>query len=119
MWRHGGIPTVSQTSASPSPQYLVAASGVSRPCFPEGYGRAAGGEDEHVVLDKLFGEFDMQVVVLDTGVSAADDSGQTSDTAIDDVVVQRSVTGAEHTTQHVVDGLVAEADDHVLLLGGD
>ena len=113
------MPTVSQTSARPSPAYFVAASGVSKPCFPEGYGRATGGEDEHIVLDKLFGELDMQVVVLNTRVSAADYSGQTSDTAIDDVVVQRSVTGAEHSAQHIVDGLVAEADDHVLLLRGD
>src|SRR5512139_2125727 len=61
----------------------------------------------------------MEFVVFDACIPAADDSCQSSDTAIDDVVVKRSVAGPEHAAEQVANGLVAESHDHVLLFGGD
>jgi len=61
----------------------------------------------------------MQVVLFDSGVSASDYSSKTPDAPVDDVVIQRTITGAEHTTEHIAYGFMAESDNHILLFTGD
>ena len=78
--------------------------------------RAARLKNQHVVLDQLFHQGDMGVIVRDPGVVAADDTGHAADAAVDDIVVQRTVGRAEQAAQHVVDGLMAETGDQVGLL---
>ena len=74
----------------------------------------AGNENEDIVLDQFLDDGDMFFVVLGPGVVAADDTGDTADPAINDVIVEGIVTAAEGPAQMVLDRLDAESGD----LGG-
>ena len=84
----GGMPTVSQTSARPGPQYSVAASGRHEPGLGGGHGGAAGGQHEDVVLDQLLDQLRWDAVMGGAAVVAAHHAGDAPDPAVDDVVVQ-------------------------------
>ena len=74
--------------------------------FSRGHGTTAGGEHQHVVLEQFFDHGDVSAVMHGAGIVAADDTGQASDSAINDIVVEWPVGRPEETAEQVVDGLV-------------
>ena len=108
MCRTGGMPTVSQISARPGPQYL-AASGRQQAVFARGHGGAAGGQDDDVVLNQFLDQHHVGGVLGGAAVVAAHHAGHAPDPAVDDVVVQGVVGAPDGAAQQVLDGLVAEA----------
>ena len=115
----GGMPTVSQTSASPGPQCYTGRFRGQQPDLARGHGGAAGGQDDDVVLQQLLDHGEVGVVVHGAAVVAAHHAGHAPDPAVDDVVVQGVVGAPDGAAQQVLDGLVAEAHHRGMADGGD
>ena len=103
--RTGGIPTVSQTSARASGAAVYGGGFRCQKSFHgAGNGVAAGGENNDIVFDQLFDNSDMAVIVFGSGVVTANHTGNTTDTSVDDVVVEGVISAAEGSTQVILDG---------------
>ena len=55
----------------------------------------------------------MRIVVCDAGVVTPHHTGNATNPAVNDIIIQRSVRCPEETTQEVVDRLVAETHNRV------
>ena len=89
-------------------QYWLAASGVSSPALPQAMAAQPVVSTMTSFLISSLISVRCALVMRVPGVVAAHHAGHAADAAVDDVVVQRPVGGAERAAQQVVDGLVAE-----------
>jgi hypothetical protein len=70
-----------------------------------GNGTTTGGQDDNIIFDEFLNEGDMLLIMLGPGIVTADDTGDTADTAVDDIVVQGEIIAAETAAQMVFDRL--------------
>ena len=81
--------------------------------------RTAGLEHQDVLLEQRRGQIVGVFIGLRFRVVAADDADDAADAAGDDRVVERPERGPVGAAEHVLDGIDAEAGDHLLLGLGD
>ena len=70
---------------------------------------AAGLKHQDIVFDQFLDQFHMDPVLFDSGVGTAHNACNTPDSSVDDVVVQRRITGSEASAQHVADVLMRKS----------
>src|SRR5210317_2250302 len=80
----------------------------------QGSGCTSGGQDQDIIFNQVAGNnlmgFVGQLIVV-----ATDNGTDPANAAVNDIIVQGTVTGAEGASQHCVNGLMAEADHNIQL----
>src|SRR3989339_576345 len=73
-----------------------------------GNGITSCGQNQYVIFDQFFNNCKMAFIVFCSGIVTSDNTGYTTDTAIDDIVVQCVVGTAEGAAQVIFDGFNTE-----------